>query len=439
MMRLMAHRYRLTPTPSQELVMREHCAHARFVWNLAFELSHWGTLETYGKASKRKRADGTEYVHQKHRPVRPRPGFAAQCMMLAEARSEFAWLGAGSSAVQQAALRDFDQAMSAFLDPENPAGHPGPRAKRGAQGFVIRDTRARRVSRNVGEVHVPKCGWVRFRWSRDLPGTLASARVTLDKSGRWHVSFPAPQPPLGRVPTGAVVGVDRGVTTALVTSCGQHFRAPRISTRDAERYLALQRKLSRQVKGSGRREKTRVAMARITARVTDRRKDWAEKTSTRLVRDYDLIVFEKLDFPNMTRKPKPKPDPENAGSFLPNHRGQKAGLNKAILGSAWGALASRAEQKAVASSVAVVYVNPRFTSQQCHACGHTEKGNRDSQAVFTCLKCGHHDHADANAAKNILARGLAVPAVTPARARGHRAPRPRKTRPLAAGTARNTG
>jgi hypothetical protein len=182
------HRYRMTPDAEQMSVMREHCAHSRFVWNLAWELSQWGTLETYGDASRRTRADGTTYIHQKRRPVRPQAKFAAQCAMLAEARAEFGWLGAGSSSVQQAALRDFDKAMSAFYDPKNPAKHPKPRSKRGTQGFVIRDTNVRRVSRNVGKVFVPKVGWVRFRWSRDLPaGKPGQARVTVDRAGRWHV------------------------------------------------------------------------------------------------------------------------------------------------------------------------------------------------------------------------------------------------------------
>jgi transposase len=239
-----------------------------------------------------------------------------------------------------------------------------------------------------------------------------------------------------RVPAGAAVGIDRGVTTALVTSGGQHFRAPCISKRDAERYLTLQRRHARQAKGSKRREETRLKMARITARVTDRRKDWAEKVSTRLVRDHDLVVFEKLNTAGMTRKPRPKADPDKDGAFLPNRARAKAGLSRAILSSAWGVLATRTEQKAGASGCTVIYVDPRFTSQQCHACGHAEKGNRDSQAVFACLRCGHEDHADTNAARNILARGLALQAA-PARAHGHGAPRPRKTARAAAGTTRN--
>ena len=329
--------------------------------------------------------------------------------------------------------------MAAFFDPKNPAGKPSWRSRRGTQGFVIRDVTARRLNRRHAEVSVPKHGWVRFRLSRDLPVGPGMARVTCDRSGRWHVAFPGPQPAISRQPAGAAAaGIDRGVRTALVTSGGQHYRAPRISDRRAARYLALQRRMSRQHKGSRKREKTRRAMAAITATVTDRRKDWAEKISTRLVRDHDLIVFEKLRTNDMVRTPKPVPAPDRPGAFLPNRRRQKAGLNRGILASCWGLLATRTAQKAAASGAAVLYVDPKYSSQQCRRCGHIASESRESQAVFRCVACGHHDHADVNAAKNVLARGLALLAV-PAQAPGLRGVRPRKTpaNPGAAGTTRD--
>ena len=362
---------------------------------------------------------------------------AARMRQLAEARAAEPWLREGSSSVQQQALRDFDKAMAAFFDPQNPAGKPSYRSKRGTQGFVIRDVKARRLNRNHAEVFVPKVGWVRFRLSRDLPAELGMARVTCDRADRWHVSFPGPQPAIGRQPTGTVAGIDRGVRTALVTSGGQHHRAPRISDRRAARYLALQQRMSRQQQGSRKREKTRRAMAAITAKVTDRRKDWAEKISTRLVRDHDLIVFEKLNTKAMVRKPRPKPDPDQPGAFLPNRRRQKAGLNRGILASCWGLLATRSEQKAAASGAVVIYADPKHSSQECRQCGHIASASRESQAVFRCVSCGHEDHADANAARNVLARGLALLAV-PAQAPGPRGVRPRKTPANgAAGTTRH--
>ena len=205
------------------------------------------------------------------------PGSAERQRQLTVVRAAEPWLAEGSSSVQQQALRDFDKAIAAFFRADNPAGKPRYRSKRGPQGFVIRDTRVRRVTRRWGEVQVPKCGWVRFRWTRALPARLGMARITVGRAGRWHVSFPAPQPTLVRA-GGAPVGIDRGVRTALVTSGGQHYRAPQISGRQAARYLALQQRLRRQSKGSRRRDKTRRALAQITAAVTDRRCDWARRS-----------------------------------------------------------------------------------------------------------------------------------------------------------------
>ena len=125
-------------------------------------------------------------------------------------------------------------------------------------------------------------------------------------------------------------------------------------------------------------------------------------------------------------------------AYLPNRRRQKAGLNRGILGSCWGLLATRTEQKAVASGAAVMYVDPKYSSQQCRRCSHVATENRESQAVFRCVACGHEDHADANAAKNVLARGLAFLDI-PAQAPGPRGIRPQKTpvNPGATGTTRD--
>ena len=411
----MAVQSRVYPAPAQLPGLQEHCGQARYVWNLAVEQQSWYWP---GRGSA--------------------PSSAERYRQLAEARRAEPWLGAGSSSVQQQALRDFDRAMAASKNAANPARKPDYRSRRGIQGFAIRDTTARRLNRRWGEVFVPKVGWLRFRWTRQLPGKLGVSRVTCDRAGRWHVSFPAPQPAVEREPTGRPVGIDRGVRTALVTSSGQHYRAPRISDRRAARYVALQRKLARQRKRSKSRERTRHQMALISARVTDRRKDWAEKISTRLVQGNDIIVLEKLNTSGMVLRPAPKPDPDKPGAFLPNRARAKAGLSRGILASCWGQLGQRLQDKAGASGVPVVFVDPRFTSQQCHACGHAQPENRESQAVFSCVACGHLDHADRNAALNILARGLQLLAtgeLVPAHAPGHGAACSRQSAlPAAAGT-----
>ena len=108
----------------------------------------------------------------------------------------------------------------------------------------------------------------------------------------------------------------------------------------------------------------------------------------------------------MVRRPAPKPDPDQPGAFRPNGARAKAGLNRAILAQCWGEFLTRLKQKAALAGVDVIEVDPRHTSQQCKACGHTAPENRENQAEFRCVQCGHEQHADTNAACNILARGL---------------------------------
>jgi putative transposase len=144
----------------------------------------------------------------------------------------------------------------------------------------------------------------------------------------------------------------------------------------------------------------RLAIARLRARETNRRKDWAEKASTDIARRFDLIRVEDLKITNMTRSA--TGTLENPGR---NVRA-KARLNRGILRSGWGLLVRRLEEKAPGR---VEKINPAFTSQRCSACGQVDARSRESQARFVCTACGFAGNADVKAARNIAA-GLAVTA-----------------------------
>jgi putative transposase len=363
-------RYRLQPTPAQEAALSEHCAHARYVWNLAVEQhAHWKP----GRKSA--------------------PGFAEQCRQLTEARAASDWLRAGSIVVQQQALKDFAQAMANFFGGTH--RRPTWRKRGRSEGFrivAVKPGDVRRLSRHVGEVKVPKVGWVRFRWSRAVPDGAKSYRVTRDSAGRWHVAFAAVPEPVPAPGTGEIVGVDRGVTVSAALSTGELLNAPGLRGTEARRLLRLQRKLARARRGSNRRAKVKSAIARLKTRETDRRKDWAEKTSTDLARRFDVIAVEDLKIGNMTRSARGTIDTPGAGVRA------KAGLNRGILAAGWGRLVTRLEHKAPGR---VVKVNPRYTSQTCNACGHRAAESRESQSRFACAACGHRANADVNAACNI--------------------------------------
>jgi transposase len=363
-------------------VLRGHCAHARYVWNLAVEQhAHW-------------------HPGRKHAP-----GYLEQCRQLTQARAEHPWLAAGSQTVQQQALRDFARAMAAFFDLGNPARRPTWRKAGRDEGFGVvgrsgRQWDVRRLSRKAGEVWVPKAGWVRFRWSRPVPAGVKSYRVTMDCAGRWHVSFAAIPEPIAEPGNGEVVGIDRGVAVSAALSTGELLAVPGLTGPERNRLRRLQRKLARAKRGSGRRARARLAIARLRAREADRRRDWAEKASTGLARRFDVIRVENLNVTAMTRSARETiTEPGRNVS-------QKAGLNRGILASSWGLLVRRLQDKAPGR---VEKINPAYTSQRCSACGHLAAESRKSQALFACVACTFACHADVNAARNIAA-GHAVTA-----------------------------
>jgi putative transposase len=173
---------------------------------------------------------------------------------------------------------------------------------------------------------VPKAGWVRFRWSRPVPPGGKSYRVTRDRAGRWHVAFAAIPEPVPAPGNSQMVGIDRGVTVSAALSTCELLHAPGLTADER----------------------------------ADRRKDWAEKTSTGIARRFDVIRIEDLRITAMTRSAR--------GTLQKPGRNvsAKAGLNRGILGSGWGLLGRRLEQKAPGR---VEKIKPAFTSQRCSACG----------------------------------------------------------------------
>jgi putative transposase len=371
-------KFRLLPTAEQAAVLAERCRHARFVWNLAVEQQqHW-------------------------QPGRRTPGYNEQCAQLTAARAEYSWLAAGSQTVQQQALRDLAQAMRNFFNQT----HRRPTWRKAGvhEGFRqvgVKPCHIKHLSRRYGQVWIPKVGWVRFRWTRTIPDGIKSFRVTLDRAGGWHVAFAAIPEPISGPGDGSVVGVDRGVVVSAALCTGELLHAPRLSPGEAQRLRRLQQRLARTQRGSNRRTRTKLAIAELRARDTDRRRDWVEKTTTDLARRFDTIRVEDLDVRAMTRSARGTIEHPGTGVAA------KRGLNRAISRQSWGRLVARLKYKALGR---LEFVPAAYTSQRCSDCGHVAPGNRESQAVFRCVACGAGPrNADVNAARNIAA-GRAVTA-----------------------------
>ncbi len=340
---------------------------------------------------------------QRHwQPGRRAPGYNEQCAQLTEARAEYDWLKAGSQTVQQQALRDFAQAMRNFFH----GTHRRPTWRKAGkhEGFRqvgVKPRHIERLNRRYGQVWIPKVGWVKFRWTRTIADTVKSYRVTLDRSGRWHIAFAAIPDPIAGPGDGSVVGVDRGVAVWAALSSGELLRAPGLRAGETQRLRRLQRRLARARRGSHRRARTKLAIARLRARETDRRRDGVEKVTTDVARLFDSIRVEDLKVRAMTRSA--RGTREHPGTRV----AQKRGLNREISRQGWGLLVARLTHKTLGR---IEFVPAAYTSQRCSHCGHIAPENRKSQAVFQCVACSAGPcNADVNAARNIAA-GRAVTA-----------------------------
>lgn len=371
-------RFRLYPTPGQEQKLQDHCCQARCIWNLALEQHNYYRLL-----------------------LRPSPNSKEQSKQLTKLRAAHDWLAAGSATAQQQALRDLDQAFRNWWDNPRHFGRPTWRVKGRHESFRVVGAPAKRyerLSKHRARVNVPKVGWIDFRWSKS-PGNPKSYRIKQDTAGRWWISFAVKPEPLKGPGDSSSIGIDRGVAHAFITSEGAFHDLPKLQLTEKKRLLRLERKLARQQKGSGRRERTKQAIAKIKHREINRGKDLIEKLTTSLAQGYDQIYLEDLKTQAMTRSA--KGTVEQPGS---NVRA-KAALNREILASGWGLFTRRLEDKAPGR---IIKINPAYTSQTCNACGITDRNSRQSQTLFRCRTCGHENNADINAALNIQAAGQAV-------------------------------
>jgi len=320
---------------------------------------------------------------------------------MAAAKADFPWLADVPSHTLQQTLRDLDKACRT-----HGTWKVRWRSKARAEpSFRFPDPKhlvVERLDRRWGQVRLPKFGWVRFRWTRPVGGTIRNATVLKD-GGRWYISFCVEDGVVAVEPNGKPgVGLDRGVAVAVATSDGELRDREFVTPGEAKRLKRLQQRLSRQRRSSNRRSATTAKIGALNKRVRGRRTDFCAWTANRLTADHGMVVIEALTVANMVRSA--KGTVEKPGT---NVR-QKSGLNRAILAKGWGRFALRLEHKARYNGSQIVKVPAAYTSQTCHACKQVARENRESQAVFRCVACGHQANADVNAARNILAAGLAV-------------------------------
>jgi putative transposase len=365
-----AFRCRAYPDEAQQQVLARTFGCVRVVWNRTLAERH----ARY--AAERK---GTSYAETDR----------ALTLMKRDPGLEF--LNEVSAVPLQQALRHQHRAVQAFF--ERRARYPRFKSRNGRQSA----TYTRAAFRMTGsELRLAKTDRpLRFVWSwpdvnmSSLDPT--SVTVARDPAGRWFVTFHVDVPDPAPLPaTGQSAGVDLGLTDLAVLSTGEKIPHPKHWERYERRLKRYQRRLARCQKGSRNRAKARVKVARAHAQATDARRDFLHKVSTGLVRRFEVIAIEDLQVRNMVRN---------------RH------LARAISCASWAELRSMAEYKAQRYGRTVIAVDRWYpSSKTCSACGHLLAALSLSTRTWQCPSCGARHDRDVNAARNILAAGLAVTA-----------------------------
>ncbi len=266
------------------------------------------------------------------------------------------------------------------------------------------------------KIYLPKLGWMRFFNSRLIPTGFAIKAATLRKrQDGWYISIRIEdktipdyvKKPLNEV--NSILGCDLGITKLVHFSDRHQIDNPRFSTnKKARRTLKIrQRRINRKVKGSKNRKKAANNVGRFHKKITDKRTAYQWDVAKTIVsRKVDAIALEDLNVSGMLRRCKVKTD-EKTGRFLNNGQSRKKGLNRSISDASWSDLILKIEYLAVKQGKVVIKINPKYSSQECRNCGHTDKSNRDGEK-FICNECGYHEHADIGAAKTIRDRGLEI-------------------------------
>jgi putative transposase len=376
MQRLQAFKYELRPNGQQQCDMRRFAGACRFVFNKALALQ------------KTNHEAGGKFI-----------GYVAMAKHLTAWRNgtETPWLKDAPVHPLQQTLKDLEWAYKNFFAQR--AAFPRFKRKGASESFRYPDPKQFKLDAANGRIFLPKLGWMRLRLSRPVLGTLRNATVS-QAGGKWFVSIQTEREVEQPVPQAtSAVGIDVGIARFATFSDGS-FLEPLASFKKHEiRLRRYQRAMSRKQKFSCNWKKAKAKVQRLHARIANCRRDFLHKATTAISQNHAMVCIEDLQVRNMSKSA--KGTAEEPGKKVK----AKSGLNKAILDQAWFEFRRQLAYKLVWHGSMLFVVPAHNTSRTCPECGHVDAGNRQTQAVFRCVACGHQAHADVVGAINILARG----------------------------------
>jgi putative transposase len=384
-------RYPLQPTFRQTQALVEQLGHQRELYNAAME----------------------ERINVWDRD-RPTVSYFEQCRTLKELREVRPEVFTSGVRLCRGTLKRLDRAFFGFYRRAQRGETPGfPRFKSAKRFDSLQweDSRSWKIKFDAQRLFLPGIGEVKARYYRPMRGTPKA--ITVKREGKkWWVSVrcaEVPAEPLER--NGREIGIDLGVVNIVATSDGEVIVADRFAAKSRVRLTKAKQARARSQAGSKRHDIRSQRVAQIHREIANQRRNAAHQLSRRLVNNFDFIVVEDLEIARMLRRSKgTKGQITEGGRRL--HPAFQRSLNRAVYDVGWGTLLLFILYKAESAGRVTMAVDPRHTSQTCAECGHVEASNRVSQAKFSCRECGHENHADINAARNILRAGRAQRALS---------------------------
>ena len=360
-----AYRFRFHPTPEQEMILAKTFGCARFAYNYMLRLR-------------------TDAWMQRQERIGYHETSAALTAL--KKQPEYAWLNEVSSVPVQQALRHLQTAFNNFFAKR--ARYPQYKRKDGPQSAEYTTSAFKWDGRSLklAKMDAP----LAIRWSRTIPKAAKVTTVTVSKdaAGRYFVSMLCTDQVQAKAPVAAKVGIDLGLTHFAILSTGEKIAAPNTFRKNEEKLAKLQRRLAKKTKGSANRKMAKLKVAKLHAKITDSRKDFLHKLSTRLVNENQVIAIETLAVSNMQK----------------NHN-----LAKSIADASWSEFVRQLEYKSLWYGRELVGIDRWYpSSKRCFDCGHTVKKMPLNVREWTCPECGTIHDRDINAARNVLAAGLAA-------------------------------
>ena len=371
-----SYQYELIPNGEQVRKLKQFCGCCRFVFN-----------------------KGLEEVKKYYETAGHFLNYVQLAAFLPKWKQDADWLKDCNAQVLQQSMKNLSRALMNFF-----AGRANfPRFKAKGKKDSCRFPQSVKSDQSNNHIYLPKIGWVRYRNSRTIIGTIKNVTVTA-KCGKWYVSIQTEYEQEKPVHSGGDIGVDMGIVRFATLSNGQYFNPVNAFKTLKGKLAKLQRQLKRKTKGSNNWKKLVAKIGKLHKRIANIRKNFLHQISNTISKNHATVYIEDLQVKNMSKSA--KGTVEKHGRMVK----QKSGLNRAILDQAWYEFRRQLEYKLRWRGGQLIPVSPQYTSQCCPACGHTEKANRTTQALFACVQCGYTENADVVGAMNVLQRGRALSA-----------------------------